>query len=94
LQADAELLGITLSAKPKPEAFEVLACNWDAVMFFMQLDSCWQFSAVGSWLGLDYAAVDVPLRYTFKTEKKRGKIFKKIVVMERAALEIKRDVGK
>ena len=43
----------------------VLPENWIATMLFLQSKSCWQYSAMGQLLGMNYSAVDVVIQRAF-----------------------------
>lgn len=50
--------------KPDDDCW-VLPENWLATMLFLQCKSCWQYSAMGQLLGMNYSAVDVVINRAF-----------------------------
>ncbi len=87
-------MGVTNLPEPSFDAdddmFDVLSTNWDSFCAFLDCATQWRILgglAGLSWLGLDYAGVDVVLR-------RRGyadKVFADLQLMERAALEVIRE---
>lgn len=69
------------------EMFEVWPSNWDALLAFLAVETQWRVAAgvgVTSWLGLDYAAVDVAFRRLGIGDDE----FAAVQMMERAALDV------
>lgn len=59
----------------------VLPENWVATMLLMQCKSCWQYSAMGQLLGMDYKAVDVVIERAFDLPVERED-FRRFQVLE------------
>ncbi|WP_354555866.1 DUF1799 domain-containing protein [Rhizobium aquaticum] len=74
-------------SRQESEAFKVAPSNWDSVMAFLACDTQWRVVALPSrlsWIGLDYAGVDVVLRrFEFPSS-----VFSDLQVMEHAALSV------
>lgn len=80
----------TPAAPTRPDAFEVLRANAEAIEAWLAVESQWRCisAAPGSilWLGLDYGAVEVVLRRRKWADP--DQLFGDLQVMEGAALEV------
>ncbi len=90
MQADFALLGATVEVDEDddPDAVEIWDTNWPALLAFLGCETQWRVEARGmtgvmTYLGLDYAGVDVVLRRQGADDA----VFSDLRVMELAALE-------
>lgn len=73
------------------EVFEVWPANWDSVTAFLHCETQWRSVATLSaliWTGIEYPALDVVLRRL----NSPAHVFDDVRLMERAALDVFREV--
>lgn len=71
--------------------FEVLADNWDSLLFFLDLRTQWNVVAgmAGERItGLNYQAVESIMRIKQIKQKDKLELFRDLQVMESAALDV------
>lgn len=75
--------------------FEVWPENWKAVQLFLALSTQWRFVGISTMVGarivqtgLDYSAVESIMRLMDIKPRRRAALFKKLQIMEQAALDI------
>lgn len=90
MAADFAALGVIVEAEEEDDgAFEIWDVNWKSAMAFVACQTQWRLAVgfgVSSWLGLDYAGVEVVLRSRFRNSRTRSRVFEDLRVMEIAAL--------
>lgn len=67
-------------------AFGVWPENWPTVVFFLTVQTQWRYGAMGGYLGLDYSAIDVMIRY--RQMDVTPEMFEGMQLMERTAIPI------
>lgn len=92
MRADFAALGVKVAKADEddedPDAIDIWDTNWPALLAFLGCETQWRIEARGmsgvmTYLGLDYAGVDVVLRRQGAADA----VFDDIRVMELAALE-------
>ncbi|MFS8973857.1 DUF1799 domain-containing protein [Cupriavidus necator] len=77
-------------ARGTAESCQVHADNWESLQLFLTLQTQWrQVAGMAGCvrIGLDYAAIETPLRLYEIKRKRRAALFNDLRVMEAAALE-------
>lgn len=84
----ARFFGIIEKPRPPkpPPVFKVWPANWAAVELFLDVQTQWRFAGMGGVrVGLDYGAVRDAM--DLLETPKRGETFRRLQLMEYAALE-------
>lgn len=67
--------------------FAVWPENWDAVQLFMTAATQWRMDAMGRQAGLDYAALDLPMRHLRLRGRRARAAFAGLQTIEAAYLK-------
>jgi len=70
----------------KPELFDVWPENWPVIEFWSQVCNQWRIAPLGGYLGLDYTAIEIDLR--FSQVPVIPEVWQGMKIMEAAAREV------